>query len=220
MGAYATHFRNARVFRPQPTIKFLCNSALFQRQHSSAGYRKAQSVTWRPSAKGDCWVLPCETSTGPMSRAGDHRRLSARNRVPHPYSPTREAGKGIHRQRAAVYHCVCSTDRTRGKPRGTRHLVPLQGRKGRLLPGIQVEDCGYKMGLNGVDNSTSHLVRRSAGTRENLLNRFGDVSPEGVYSSPSTTLPPIFSPCWAPWWAAGLRTRAGLSAAKTGPPLP
>ena len=31
-------------------------------------------------------------------------------------------------------------------------LVPLRNKKGELKPGVTTEDCGYKMGLNGVDN--------------------------------------------------------------------
>src|SRR5204862_2027255 len=31
-------------------------------------------------------------------------------------------------------------------------LVPLRDKSGKCLPGITIEDCGRKMGLNGVDN--------------------------------------------------------------------
>lgn len=31
-------------------------------------------------------------------------------------------------------------------------LVPIRGDDGKPLPGVGVADCGYKMGLNGVDN--------------------------------------------------------------------
>lgn len=60
-------------------------------------------------------------------------------------------------------------------------LVPLR-RKGKVLPGVRIEDCGPKMGLNGVDNGRIWFdgVRVP---REALLNQFADVSPEGVYSS-------------------------------------
>ena len=71
---------------------------------------------------------------------------------------------------------------------GTGHgvhafLVPLRNTNGELLPGIRVEDCGPKMGLNGVDNGRIWFddVRIP---RDALLNRFADVSPEGDYSSP------------------------------------
>ena len=64
-------------------------------------------------------------------------------------------------------------------------VVPLrrEGPGGAVLPGIRIEDCGPKMGLNGVDNGRIWFdgVRVP---RANLLDRFATVSPEGVYSSP------------------------------------
>ncbi len=51
------------------------------------------------------------------------------------------------------------------------------------LPGVIVGEMGPKCGLNGLDNGfvTFHNVRIP---RENLLNRTGDVSPDGKYVSP------------------------------------
>ena len=62
-------------------------------------------------------------------------------------------------------------------------LVPIRDEQGRPLDGIQIEDCGDKVGLQGVDNGrlTFHDVRIP---RENLLNRFADVTADGRYRSP------------------------------------
>ncbi len=62
-------------------------------------------------------------------------------------------------------------------------LVPIRGDDGEPLPGITIEDCGHKEGLNGVDNGrlTFDQVRVPRG---NLLDRFGGVSEEGLYESP------------------------------------
>jgi acyl-CoA oxidase len=69
---------------------------------------------------------------------------------------------------------------------GDRHgvhafVVPIR-RGGELLPGIRVEDDGLKMGLNGVDNGRLWFDRVRV-PRDNLLNRFADVTDEGRYQS-------------------------------------
>jgi acyl-CoA oxidase len=62
-------------------------------------------------------------------------------------------------------------------------LVPLRDLEGNVLEGVEIEDCGDKMGLQGIDNGRLRFnaVRIP---RDNLLDRFGTVSAEGVYSSP------------------------------------
>ncbi len=62
-------------------------------------------------------------------------------------------------------------------------LVPIRDEEGRPLEGVEIEDCGDKVGLQGVDNGrlTFRDVRIP---RENLLNRFADVTPDGRYESP------------------------------------
>ena len=62
-------------------------------------------------------------------------------------------------------------------------LVPLRDEKMRLLPGVHIEDCGEKEGLNGVDNGriTFDHVRVP---RENLLDRFASIDASGRYESP------------------------------------
>jgi acyl-CoA oxidase len=61
--------------------------------------------------------------------------------------------------------------------------VPLRDEAGNVLPGVRIEDCGEKMGLNGVDNGRLWFDHVRV-PREALLNRYGDVGEDGVYSSP------------------------------------
>jgi acyl-CoA oxidase len=85
-----------------------------------------------------------------------------------------------HGQMAAVFAQLIVGDECHGVH---ALVVALRDEHGRLCPGIRIEDCGEKMGLNGVDNGRIWFdgVRVP---REALLNRYGDVSPEGEYSSP------------------------------------
>jgi alkylation response protein AidB-like acyl-CoA dehydrogenase len=49
-------------------------------------------------------------------------------------------------------------------------LVPIRDKDGKPMPGVGIADCGYKMGLNGVDNGRLWFngVRVP---RDNLLNK-------------------------------------------------
>jgi acyl-CoA oxidase len=62
-------------------------------------------------------------------------------------------------------------------------FVPIRDDEGNFLPGIGGEDDGPKGGLNGIDNGRLHFDQVRV-PRENLLNRYGDVAPDGSYSSP------------------------------------
>ena len=71
---------------------------------------------------------------------------------------------------------------------GGRHgvhalLVPIRDQTGSPLPGVRIEDCGEKQGLNGVDNGRLYFNEARV-PRENLLDRFGSVDESGVYTSP------------------------------------
>jgi acyl-CoA oxidase len=70
-----------------------------------------------------------------------------------------------------------------GEERGVHALlVPLRDEDGNTLAGIRIEDCGAKLGLNGVDNGRIWLDHVRV-PRENLLDRYADVAPDGTYTS-------------------------------------
>ncbi|MGH2748632.1 MAG: acyl-CoA dehydrogenase [Actinomycetota bacterium] len=73
---------------------------------------------------------------------------------------------------------------TRGESHGVHaFVVPIRDQKGRPLKGVAIEDCGHKAGLNGVDNGRTSFDHVKV-ERDALLNRYGDVSPDGTYTSP------------------------------------
>ena len=101
-------------------------------------------------------------------------------------TPGEGAGKdyignaALHGRMATVFARLRVDDRDHGVH---AVLVPLRADDGATLPGVRIEDCGLKLGLNGVDNGRIRLdgVRVS---RANLLDRFGTISDEGRYISP------------------------------------
>lgn len=85
---------------------------------------------------------------------------------------------------AAVFAQLITTED--GKP--VNHgvhcvLVPIRDEDGNDLPGITTSDCEYKGGLPGVDNGRI-VFDHVRVPRVNLLNKYGDVAPDGTYSSP------------------------------------
>jgi acyl-CoA oxidase len=71
-----------------------------------------------------------------------------------------------------------------GEDHGVHALaVPLRDERGRLLPGVRIEDDGEKMGLNGVDNGRIWFDQVRV-PRDALLDRYGQVTADGQYSSP------------------------------------
>ena len=62
-----------------------------------------------------------------------------------------------------------------GEPRGVHALlVPLRDAGGELLPGVSIEDCGPKLGLDGVDNGRIAFDQVRVG-RDALLDRYATV---------------------------------------------
>jgi acyl-CoA oxidase len=100
-------------------------------------------------------------------------------------TPTEQAKKeyignaAIHGQMATVFAKLI----VEGKDYGvSAMLVPIRDSKGKTLPGVTIEDCGRKMGLNGVDNGKIHFDQVSV-PYENLLDRFTSISAEGKFES-------------------------------------
>jgi acyl-CoA oxidase len=101
-------------------------------------------------------------------------------------TPTEDARKeyignaACHGRLAAVFAQLI----VGGQSQGVHALVvPIRDEHGNVCEGVRIEDSGEKMGLNGVDNGRIWFdgVRVP---REALLNRYGDVTPGGTYTSP------------------------------------
>lgn len=102
------------------------------------------------------------------------------------HTPFRAAWKdylgnaALHAKAAVVFAQLI----TRGVNHGVHAIyVPIRDENGDFLPGIGGEDDGLKGGLNGIDNGRLHFTNVRV-PRTNLLNRYGSVDENGVYSSP------------------------------------
>lgn len=88
-----------------------------------------------------------------------------------------------HGQKATVFAQLV----TGGQNYGVHaFVVSLRDTTGKTLPKIKIEDCGEKLGLNGVDNGRIWFdqVRIPA---IDLLDQFASVDENGNYSSPITS---------------------------------
>ncbi|KAJ3186680.1 hypothetical protein HDU85_007500 [Gaertneriomyces sp. JEL0708] len=61
-------------------------------------------------------------------------------------------------------------------------LVRIRQEDMSVAPGVRIDEMGYKIGCNGVDNGKLwfHNVRVPA---ENILNKYADILPDGTYKS-------------------------------------
>ena len=100
------------------------------------------------------------------------------------HSPNFAAGKeyignAMHSTMAAVFTQLIVD----GENHGVHAvLVPIRDGQHNTLPGVTIKDCGYKLGLNGVDNGRLWFdsVRVPV---DNLLNKFGGINAAGEYES-------------------------------------
>ncbi|WP_291079373.1 acyl-CoA dehydrogenase [Dietzia sp. UBA5065] len=86
---------------------------------------------------------------------------------------------------AAVFAQLITAAEDGGELRHGVHclLVPIRDEAGNDLPGVRTTDHGPKGGLAGVDNGRIWFDEVRV-PREALLDRFGAVDADGVYSSP------------------------------------
>jgi len=87
----------------------------------------------------------------------------------------------VHGNIATVFARLINHD---GKDYGVHaFVVPIRDvNTHEPIKGVSVGDCGDKVGLHGVDNGMVHFDHVRI-PRENLLNRFGDILPDGTYVS-------------------------------------
>jgi acyl-CoA oxidase len=61
-------------------------------------------------------------------------------------------------------------------------MVPIRDKTGKVLPGVAIEDCGDKVGLNGVDNGYISFKNVRI-PQADMLDRFATIDENGQYQS-------------------------------------
>lgn len=61
-------------------------------------------------------------------------------------------------------------------------MVPIRDKQGKTMPGVTIEDCGHKAGLNGVDNGYLSFDKVRV-PHEAMLDRFAQIDDAGNYQS-------------------------------------
>ncbi|XP_041043766.1 acyl-coenzyme A oxidase-like protein isoform X2 [Carcharodon carcharias] len=143
-------------FQPLKDLKFTGMFAMTERGHGSNVRGIQTRATYDPTTKEFIIHTPCE----------DAEKMYIGN-----------AMKGNY---AAVFAQLIVS----GKLLGPHcFIVPVRDDAGNVHPGVTVIDMMHKEGLNGVDNGI--LVFDNVRIpKENLLDKFGSVSENGVYESP------------------------------------
>lgn len=111
----------------------------------------------------------------------DHPTKTIRIHTPNELARKEYIGNAaVHGQAATVFAKLIIDEKDYGV---SAFVVPLRDKKGKVLPGIKIKDCGRKMGLNGVDNGVIYF-NHTVVPVENMLDRFASVSAEGKFESP------------------------------------
>lgn len=169
------------------TIKFGVQFGLFGGAVYSLGTEKHHKLYVEPLAKAELLGCFAMTETGHGSNVRglettatyDHATKSIVVQTPSLAAGKEYIGNAMHSSMAAVFAQLVVD----GKSHGVHAiLVPIRDVDGNILPGVTVKDCGYKLGLNGVDNGRLWFDRVTVPV-DNLLNKYGDIDADGKYNS-------------------------------------
>lgn len=188
MEGYATIFENMMYVDGSLTIKFGVQFGLFGGSIQKLGTKKHHDIYLKDAGTTELLGCFAMTETGHGSNVRGIKTTATYNKVddslvihtPGKNDNKEYIGNAMHSTMASVFAQLIVD----GKNEGVHAiLVPLRNEKHETLPGVTVKDNGYKLGLNGVDNGKIWFNQVRV-PRENLLNKYGDITPDGIYKSP------------------------------------
>lgn len=187
MEGYAHMFENMMFADGSLTIKFGVQVGLFGGSIQKLGTKRHHDQYLRDA--GTATLLGCFAMTetghgsnvrGVKTTATYHKETDAIViHTPGKNDNKEYIGNALHSKMASVFAQLIVD----GKNEGVHAvLVPLRDSNHQLFDGITIEDNGYKLGLNGVDNGKIWFNQVSV-PRENLLNKYGTINDDGTYHS-------------------------------------
>jgi len=187
MEGYAAIFENLMYVDGSLTIKFGVQFGLFGGSIQKLGTKEHHDLYLKPA--GEAQLLGCfaMTETGHGSNVRGIKTTATHDpatdeiiiHTPGKNDNKEYIGNALHATMATVFAQLI----VNGKNEGVHAiLVPLRDKDHRLLAGIHVEDNGYKLGLNGVDNGKIWFDQVRV-PRKNLLNKYGNILDDGTYHS-------------------------------------
>ncbi len=187
MNVYASIFENLMYAGGSLTIKFGVQFGLFGGSIKNLGTKKHHDAYLKET--GEAKLLGCfamtETRHGSNVRGIKTTATYEKEtdtiiiNTPGENDNKEYIGNALHSTMASVFAQLIVA----GKNEGVHAiLVPIRNEKHHLMKGVTVEDNGYKLGLNGVDNGKIRFNQVRV-LRENLLNKYGEITDNGTYYS-------------------------------------
>jgi len=187
MEGYSYIFENMMYVDGSLTIKFGVQFGLFGGSIQKLGTKKHHDKYLATTGKAELLGCFAMTETGHGSNVRgvkttatfDKKSDSIIIHTPGKNDNKEYIGNALHSKMASVFAQLIVD----GKNEGVHAiLVPIRDKAHQLMPGVTIEDNGYKLGLNGVDNGKIWF-NQVVVPRENLLNKYGDIREDGSYHS-------------------------------------
>lgn len=187
MPGYAFIFENMMYVDGSLAIKFGVQFGLFGGSIQKLGTKKHHDLYLRHAGLAELLGCFAMTETGHGSNVRGIKTTATYDKdsdtivihTPGENDNKEYIGNALDSKMASVFAQLI----VNGKNEGVHAvLVPVRNENHKVLSGITIEDNGYKLGLNGVDNGKIWFNQVKV-PRENLLNKYGTITEEGNYYS-------------------------------------